>query len=135
MIDGVWGDAASNAATATLQSHVARLRRVMGPERLVTTAYGYRLALPPSAVDAHQFATAAARGAALLRDGRAAEAAIVLREALALWRGEAYDGLDDCEPLAGERARLGQLRFDTLVHRIGADLASDDASGLPGCAR
>ncbi len=123
LIDGVWGDAATDAATATLQSHVARLRRAIGAGRVVTTAYGYRLALPPAALDAHQFASLAARGAALLADGRPDEAAKVLREALALWRGEAYDGLDDCEPLARERARLGQLRFDMLLRRIEADLA------------
>ena len=99
LIDGVWGDAARDAATPTLQSHVARLRRVMGPDRLVTTAYGYRLALPPSALDAHQFAAAAPMVRPCCR-GRPDEAAVVLREALALWRGEAYDGLDDCEPLA-----------------------------------
>ncbi len=52
LIDGVWGDAASDAAGATLQSHVARLRRAIGASRVVTTAYGYRLAVAPSALDA-----------------------------------------------------------------------------------
>ena len=130
LIDGVWGDAASDAAVATLQSHVARLRRAIGAERVVTTGYGYRLALPPAALDAHQFGSLAARGAALLADTHPDEAAGVLREALALWRGQAYDGLDDCEPLARERARLGQLRFDTLLQRIEADLATRPSGSL-----
>jgi DNA-binding SARP family transcriptional activator len=130
LIDGVWGDAATESAQATLQSHVARLRRAIGAGRVVTTTYGYRLALPPAAIDAHQFTTAAARGAALLADTRPAEAASVLREALELWRGEAYAGLDDCAPLAGERARLEQLRLDTLLHRIEADLATSPSRAL-----
>ena len=130
LIDGVWGDAASDAATATLQSHVARLRRAIGADRVVTTAYGYRLAVPPAALDAHQFGSLAARGAALLADARPGEAAIVLREALALWRGEAYDGLEDCEPLARERTRLGRLRFDIQLQRVEADLATAPSASL-----
>lgn len=130
LIDGVWGDTASHAAAATLQSHVARLRRVIGPSRVVTTAYGYRLAVAPSTLDAHQFRSLSARGAALLADARPGEAAPVLREALGLWRGEAYDGLDDCEPLARERVRLALLRFDTLVHRLEAELAAEPSASL-----
>jgi DNA-binding SARP family transcriptional activator len=128
LVDGVWGDAARDAATATLQSHVARLRRAIGADLVVTTTYGYRLAVPAAAVDAHQFSAAAERGAALLQDGRAAEAADVLKGALALWRGEAYDGLADCPPLARERARLSRLRLDSTISRIEAELAAD----LPG---
>src|SRR5262245_2336295 len=124
LIDGVWGEAATEAASATLQSHVARLRRAIGADRVVTTAYGYRLALPPAAVDAHQFVTRAGRGAALLADGRPVEAAPVLREALELWRGEAYEGIEDCPLLIGERTRLARLRLDTLLQRIDADLSA-----------
>ena len=130
LIDGVWGDAASDAAAATLQSHVARLRRAIGAARVVTTQYGYRLAVPPSASDAHQFASLAARGTALLADARPAEATVVLREALALWRGEAYDGLEDCERLALERTRLGRLRFEARLQRVEADLATTPSTGL-----
>jgi DNA-binding SARP family transcriptional activator len=130
LIDGVWGDAATAAAHATLQSHVVRLRRAIGPSSIVTTAYGYRLALPPAAVDAHQFVTAAAAGAALLADGRAVAAGSVLREALELWRGEAYDGLDDCGLLASERMRLAQLQLDALLQRMEADLATNPTRAL-----
>ena len=128
LVDGVWGDSATPAATATLQSHVARLRRAIGGDRVVTTTYGYRLAVPAAGIDSHQFTSASTRGDALLREGRASEAAVVLAEALALWRGEAYDGLEDCAPLARERVRLGRLRLDTMVSRIEAELAA----GLPG---
>lgn len=130
LIDGVWGDAASDAAAATLQSHMARLRRAIGADRVVTTAYGYRLAVPPAALDARQFGSLAARGAALLADARPAEAAAVLRAALDLWRGEAYDGMEQCEPLARERARLGRLRSDALLHRLEADLAAEPSASL-----
>ncbi len=130
LIDGVWGADATEAALATLQSHVARLRRAIGASSVVTTGYGYRLALPPAAVDARQFETASVRGSVLLADGRPAEAAPVLRQALELWQGDAYDGLDGCELLTGERDRLAQLRLDTLLQRIEADLSSNPARAL-----
>jgi DNA-binding SARP family transcriptional activator len=130
LIDGVWGDAASDAAAATLQSHVARLRRAIGAGRVVTTAYGYRLAVAPAALDVHQFGSLADRGGALLADARPGEAAAVLREALDLWRGEAYEGMEDCEPLARERSRLAGLRFDTLLRRLEADLAVAPSTSL-----
>jgi len=130
LIDGVWGADATEAALATLQSHVARLRRAIGASTVVTTGYGYRLALPPAAVDARQFETASVRGAGLLADGRPVEAAPVLRQALELWQGDAYDGLDDCELLTSERDRLAQLRLDTLVQRIEADLSSNPTRAL-----
>ncbi|WP_395692414.1 BTAD domain-containing putative transcriptional regulator [Nocardioides sp.] len=132
LIDQVWGPTAPAAAGATLQSHVARLRRVIGPTRVVTTTNGYRLALPAAAVDAHQFDSAAGRGAALLAQGRTREAAEALRRALALWPGQgpAYDGVEGSPLVDQERERLGQLRMQTLERRMEVDLATSPSREL-----
>ena len=58
--------------------------------------------------------------AALAAD-RPAEAAATLREALSLWRGPAYVGVDSPVVLAAAR-RLEELRFAALEDRLAADL-------------
>ena len=57
-----------------------------------------------------------------LADDDAAEASTALREALALWRGPALDGLLDDGVLRSEATRLEELRLGALEDRIDADL-------------
>ena len=60
---------------------------MLGDDRIVTRSGGYALDVPPDAVDAHRFDRLAHAGRDALQDGNPAEAADVLRGALALWRG------------------------------------------------
>src|SRR5215471_18927998 len=49
LVDGLWGGDPPAAARATLQSHVARLRRALGDcDVIVGGAAGYRLAINPA---------------------------------------------------------------------------------------
>ena len=48
----------------------------------------------------------------------------MLRDALALWRGPALDGLVDDGVLRREALRLEELRLGALEDRFDADLAS-----------
>lgn len=75
---------------AALQTHVARLRAVLGRDAVESAGEGYRLGLPPDAVDVGRFRSlfAAARAAA----DPAAELALLDR-ALVLWRGNPLAGL------------------------------------------
>jgi predicted ATPase/DNA-binding SARP family transcriptional activator len=98
IIDALWGDDPPPTATRTLRSYVSRLRRVVGP-RLVSRAGGYILDLEPAQVDAHRFDQ-------LIERGGVAD----LEEALALWGGPPYAGLEDVELLSGEIRRLQQGR-------------------------
>ncbi|MBI5089554.1 MAG: winged helix-turn-helix domain-containing protein, partial [Actinobacteria bacterium] len=60
LIDELWGDAPPNAATASIQSYVSNLRRVLEPQRgprepprvLVTEPPGYVLRVGPEQIDA-----------------------------------------------------------------------------------
>ena len=113
----MWGDDPPARVEASLQSHVARLRRALEPDRAVrgpaqrlrTHAGGYSLEVAADAVDARRFA-------ALVREARArlatdpAEAEGLLTEGLGLWRGTAYAGTA-APSLDAEATRLDELRL------------------------
>ncbi|WP_168220791.1 winged helix-turn-helix domain-containing protein [Streptomyces sp. RFCAC02] len=123
----LWGDAPPRTAPAALRGHVARLRRVLPPGRLRTVPGGYLLRAEPAETDAGRFRTALERARALVTR-EPAEAADLVDEALALWRGT---------PAAGdaERAAFDELHREAFVlrdtaRRALADRASAGA-GLP----
>ena len=85
LLEDVWSG--TQPARNNLQVHIARLRRVLGDDRIVTRNGGYALDIPLDALDAHRFDRLAHAGRDSLQSGNPAEAADVLRDALALWRG------------------------------------------------
>src|SRR5262245_26726533 len=103
LIDQLWSDEPPRTAANTLQYYVSQLRKILGPDRIVTRAPGYTLRLEPDELDLDRFERLVARGDA---DS--------LREALALWRGPALADLA-YEPFTQvEIARLGELRLTVL---------------------
>ncbi|MFF0964745.1 BTAD domain-containing putative transcriptional regulator [Streptomyces sp. NPDC003703] len=94
LVDRVWGDAEPAAGRRQLYGYISRLRRVLADDGTAITRErggGYRLAVRPSAVDAHRFRDLSDR-AREAGDDEQAEA--LWREALALWRGSAFAGAD-----------------------------------------
>ena len=97
LIDDLWGETPPETAAKALQGYVSHLRKALEPNRgasspedlLLTRGHGYLLRLDLERLDAHRFQALAAEGRGALAEGRAAEAAAVLREALSLWRGPA----------------------------------------------
>src|SRR5207249_5167720 len=84
---------------------------------------GYRLAIDEAGVDAARFESLVARGRCEAGEGRAADAAATLGEALALWRGPALTDVGDAPAVRAEAARLEEARLGALEERIEADLA------------
>ena len=117
LVDGVWGDDPPPAATGSLQNHVLRLRRELG-DRLVTRAPGYVLRVEAGELDLDRFR----RRVDDARSREPEQAAALLREALALWRGPPLSDLAG-EPVAIGAGRLEELRLEALERRIDADLA------------
>ena len=131
LVEELWQGRAPAGAATTLRSYVSKLRAVLDAEApLVATPGGYALEVAPEAVDSHQFERLTKEGEAALGRRRAQQAGEVLREALGLWRGRAFDGLADDGALRLEAERLGQLRLLALEQRIEADLALGAASEL-----
>jgi class 3 adenylate cyclase len=101
LVDELWGEVPPKAAVGSLQNLVSELRKLIGPDVLMTRSPGYVLELDRECVDAHRFERRA-------RDAQADARA--LRDALGLWRGAALADLA-FEPFAqAEIARLEELR-------------------------
>jgi DNA-binding SARP family transcriptional activator len=130
LVGGLWGEHPPSTAAKTLQSHVVRLRRALEPGRargaagevLVTREPGYLLRVAPGALDAARFEELTAAGRRALADGSVERAGSLLREALGLWRGRAFEEFLDADFAAAESDRLAELRLGALEDRIEAEL-------------
>ncbi|MER6680010.1 AfsR/SARP family transcriptional regulator [Streptomyces olivaceoviridis] len=93
LVDRVWGADAPGRGREALYGYVSRLRQVLSGvgADVVRDQGGYRLKVPAGAVDVHRFRDLAGQARAVCDDERAAS---LWEEALGLWRGEAYAGVD-----------------------------------------
>src|SRR5215204_4184224 len=129
LVRGLWGEQPPPTAAKTLQSHVKRLRQALEPDRargvagevLVTRPPGYLLRVGSGTLDATRFEELTAKAGQTLADGGARAAGPMLREALGLWRGQAFEEFADSDAAAAEADRLGELRLGAVEDRIEAD--------------
>jgi len=132
LVRGLWGEQPPPTAVKTLQSHVKRLRQALEPGRprgaagevLITRQPGYLLRVSPGALDATRFEELTANARRALGDGSVELAGSLLREALGLWRGRAFEEFLDTDFGVAESHRLAELRLVALEDRIEADLRS-----------
>src|SRR5262245_45693373 len=113
LIEDLWGESAPVTARASLHNVVAQLRRVLGPDTLVTRPGGYVLDVDPETVDVLRFERLVEK-AAHEADGERAD---TLRTALELWRGPPLADLA-YEPFALAEAP----RLEELATRVQEDL-------------
>jgi DNA-binding SARP family transcriptional activator/tetratricopeptide (TPR) repeat protein len=98
LVDRLWGDNPPPKARTTLRSYVWRIDRAMaqaGEDAIQVSrqARGYALDVAPDAVDLHRFRSLKRQSDALAESGESRHAAVLLREAEAIWRGRALAGL------------------------------------------
>src|SRR5215471_11389923 len=62
LIDGLWGEQPPTTAARSLDSHVSRLRALLGPNRIERRAPGYLLRVGPDELDLVRFETLLERG-------------------------------------------------------------------------
>jgi DNA-binding SARP family transcriptional activator len=123
LADVIWNGDPPAAAGNVVQGHVSDLRKALGRAVISTRAGGYELVVEPERIDLRRFERLIADGTRALTDGRPAEAAERLRDALALWRGPAFADIADNHLLRAEVARIEELRLLALERRVEADLA------------
>jgi DNA-binding SARP family transcriptional activator len=127
LVHVLWGDAATTASTATLHSHVSRLRRQLtasgAPARLLTDPGGYLLEADTHGLDALLFEDLVRR-ARDLGAGPEGQRADLLGDALALWHGDAYADVADEDFAQAEAARLEELRVSAAEDRCDALVAA-----------
>ncbi|WP_433365242.1 AfsR/SARP family transcriptional regulator [Streptosporangium sp. CA-115845] len=124
LIDAMWRERLEARSGKNLQVLVHRLRRTLDdPERIRHDRSGYALSAQTGEVDAWHFTdlTTRAKEFLNLRDPETAHR--LLGEALGLWCGRAFSGLDDVAPLAAAAEQLEQDRKRVLLERIDIDLA------------
>ena len=137
MIAGLWGDDAPSTAAATLQVHIANLRKALSGSTgdltqrppLKTQAPGYVLQIPSSSVDVHEFRY-------MVRQARIAvdvdSRRQLLRQALATWHGKALSGLEDQPFARSVVVYLTEEWLEAVELRIQGDLDAGEHAGLVG---
>jgi predicted ATPase/DNA-binding SARP family transcriptional activator len=129
LIDGLWADDSPAGAANALQALVSRLRRAVPEAAIESRPTGYQLRLDPQCTDVVRFEELAAAGRAQLNHDPAVAAA-TLREALALWRGQALADVAETDFGRAAIARLDELRLNTLEHRVDAELRTGPPASL-----
>ncbi|MGW3423800.1 AfsR/SARP family transcriptional regulator [Streptomyces phaeochromogenes] len=124
LVDEVWAADPPADATGALQALVGRLRRALGAEAIASAEGGYRLCAAADDIDLHRFERLAGEGVRALADGDPGKAAVVLDDALALWRGPALADLPD---RIAESSRWEARRLDTHRARLTAALTLGQA--------
>src|SRR5262245_61311349 len=132
--EAVFAGEPTPAASTTLRSYVARLRKVVDADgagsRVVTRAPGYMLEVDDDAFDVACFEGLVADGRSRLAHDDAVAAASALREALALWHGDAYVEFADEDWVRPEAQRLGELRLAAYERLVDAELACGRAAEM-----
>ncbi|MFE6662464.1 BTAD domain-containing putative transcriptional regulator [Streptomyces sp. NPDC057697] len=122
LIDALWGDEPPSQGLAAVRTYASRLRKVLGPDVLVSESGGYAIrGLPDDALDlavARDLADLAERARS---DGDLNRASGLLRRALALWDGEPLPGVPG--PYAeAQRIRLEEWRLQLIETRLDVEL-------------
>jgi DNA-binding SARP family transcriptional activator/tetratricopeptide (TPR) repeat protein len=131
IIEFLWPAAVPASAVNLVQKYVGDLRRALCPaeQSLVSAGGQYRLRLSPDQLDSRRFTDLVQHAEADRVAGRLDIAYQQLTEAMALWRGPAYSGID-VPAVVAERARLDEYRTTTMEMLAEITLARGDHASV-----
>ena len=124
LIDELWGERPPASAVSALHVHLSKLRGLLGGV-LVLEPAGYALVRGEFELDLWQFDALVDRARA-----EPERAGALLREALAMFRGEALCDVESEGSVAQWRRSLEEKRLQATGLRIDADLAAGQAGEL-----
>lgn len=130
LVDELWGKEPPKTALSTVRTHVYHLRKSLrealgertAHDPIETWSTGYVLRALPEQVDTEVFQQLARQGEALLNRGELVEGAQLIRQALALWRGDPLTDVTRGPVLTQHVRHLEELHMRTLQLRIDADM-------------
>lgn len=130
LVDELWGKEPPKTALSTVRTHVYHLRGILrealgeriSHDLIETWSTGYILRVLPEQVDAENFQRLARQGEALLDRGDLPEGSRLVRQALALWRGDPLTDVASGPVLTQHVRHLEELHMRTLQLRIDADM-------------
>ncbi|GAA1467877.1 BTAD domain-containing putative transcriptional regulator [Microbacterium thalassium] len=127
----VWPES-ERPATWNKQIHasIARVRRAVGPRRIVTTASGYHLDIDPDEVDARLFESLVSRARKQHTMGEPDRAVATYRRALDLWRGRPYEELVAWPEAMAAAIDLENLQIEASEEILHARLDAGDSVGV-----
>jgi predicted ATPase/DNA-binding SARP family transcriptional activator len=124
LIDELWGERPPPSAVSALHVHLSKVRGLLGG-LLVLEPAGYALVRGAFALDLWEFEALVDRARA-----EPERAGAVLREALAMFRGEPLCDVESEGSVAQWRRSLEEKRLQAIGLRIDADLAAGQAGEL-----
>src|SRR6059058_887753 len=83
LVEALWGEQPPRTAGTSLQNFISQLRKLLGPDVVVTKPPGYLLRIRPDQLDLNRFRMLADEA----RTAAPGERAAKLEQALSLWRG------------------------------------------------
>jgi ABC-type transport system substrate-binding protein/DNA-binding SARP family transcriptional activator/DNA-binding beta-propeller fold protein YncE len=125
LIEELWGESPPPTAGKALNVHISQLRKTLarnGDQPVATRAPGYVLEVAPERLDAARFERLVSDARERLAEGDFEAATRLLRDALALWRGPALDGVELEAASRNEVGRLEELRLAAQMDRIDCEL-------------
>jgi DNA-binding SARP family transcriptional activator/DNA polymerase III delta prime subunit len=123
LAEAIWGDDLPAYPRRAVQIYVTRLRKLLGAGLIHSRLEGYVLAVAADDVDVGRFELLLAQARQVASLGDRQREAVVLRQALGLWRGEPLADVPSEALRHRVVERLGEQRLEALERRIEADLA------------
>lgn len=123
LVDAVWNESPPATAREQVQICVSALRRALAgaglPDVIVTRAPGYLFHAAGGELDCGDFDRLVQAGRLAASEGRLTDAADAFGEALALWDGDPFSGLDS-RILQAAATQLTERRLEITVERFDA---------------
>ncbi|CAM4008504.1 BTAD domain-containing putative transcriptional regulator [Nocardiopsis rhodophaea] len=127
LIEDLWDGRPPGGPLNTLHTKISQLRRSLGREQVVRHPAGYHLQVEEGDLDASVFANLVERARTA---GTPRAQAVLLTEALELWRGPAYADVADRVFARAEATRLEELRLAAVEHLAEARLEFGEHDAL-----
>jgi DNA-binding SARP family transcriptional activator/DNA-binding beta-propeller fold protein YncE len=127
IVDALWdGEREPANPSRAAQTYVSRLRRLVGNERLTSTAAGYTLVVEPGELDVDRLSVQIEQARALRAAGNPVEAAGLYRAAEGLWVTGPWAEFGDRFWAVAEVERLTTLRVAAAQEHASCLLEADD---------